>query len=61
MYDSLELDNLNLENYKQDYLNVRCFAMMLYKTTQCYKFYWLEAIVELLPDINEIPHAEIVD
>ena len=61
MYDSLELDNLNLENYKQDYLNVRCFAMMLNKTTQCYKFYWLEAIIELLPDKNEIPYAEIVD
>lgn len=46
MDDSLELDHLNLESYDHDDLYVRCFAMMLNKTTQCYKFYWLEAIVE---------------
>ena len=61
MDDSLKLDHLNLESYEHNDLNVRCFAMMLNKTTQCYKFYWLEAIVELLPDKNEITYAEIVD
>ena len=61
MENHLELEHLNLERYEHDDLKVRCFAMMLNKTTQCYKFYWFEAIIELLPDKNEIPYAEIVN
>ena len=39
---------------------MRCFARMLESPTQSYKFYWLDAILTLLPNKDEMTFEEVV-
>ena len=43
-------------------LDIRSFALMLKDPSYCYKFYWLEAIVNLIAaDVSESTFDEIID
>ena len=43
-------------------LDIRSFALMLKDPSYCYKFYWLEAIVNLISaDVTETTFNEIID
>ncbi len=44
----------------ENQLDMRCFARMLESPTQSYKFYWLEAILTLLPNKDELSFQEII-
>ena len=56
----LELHNLN--SLYANKLDTQKFAQMLDDPSQCYKFYWLEAIMNLLPEHeNEICFDDIVN
>ena len=43
-------------------LDIRSFSLMLKNPTYCYKFYWLEAIVDLISEgVTETTFNEIID
>ena len=43
-------------------LDIRSFALMLKDPSFCYKFYWLEAIVDLISEgVTETTFDEIID
>lgn len=54
------LDRIILNPVYQNTLDMRKFEQMLQSPTQSYKFYWLEAIVTLLPENDEFTFDEIV-
>ena len=39
--------------YTPEHLNIKQFSSMLDNPSQCYKFYWLEAILQLMKDTGE--------
>lgn len=54
------LGRIYLEPIYENQLDMQCFARMLESPTQSYKFYWLEAILTLLPEKNEMTFEEII-
>lgn len=56
----MELDQLRVEPLYKNMLDMHCFARMLESPTQSYKFYWLEAILTLLPYKDEMTFEEII-
>lgn len=56
----MELENLQLDPLYANHLNIKSFARMLESPTQSYKFYWLEAILTLLPEKDEMTFKEII-
>lgn len=50
-------------SYAPENLNVRKFSQVLGSPSQCYKFYWLEAILQLMRDTGErsFRYEEIID
>ena len=56
----MEIEQLQINPLYKNQLDMQCFARMLDSPTQSYKYYWLEAILTLLPNKNEISFEEIV-
>lgn len=56
----MELENLQIDPLYANHLNIKSFARMLESPTQSYKFYWLEAILTLLPNMEEMTFKEII-
>ena len=54
--------NLEIDASYYNLLDIRSFAMMLKDPSYCYKFYWLEAIVNLISEgVTETTFNEIID
>ena len=54
--------HLEIESAYYNKLDIRNFMLMLKDPSYCYKFYWLEAIVNLISeDITETTFNEIID
>ena len=53
--------NIELETAYVNKLDMKSFEGMLASTSQCYKFYWLEAIMNLLKEKDVMTFAEIID
>jgi hypothetical protein len=51
------INRLDIQNVP-DELNVRKFSQVLDSPSQCYKFYWLEAILQLLKETGDREVAE---
>ena len=56
----MEIEQLRIDKIYENRLDMKSFARMLESPTQCYKFYWLEAILTLLPNHDEISFEEII-
>lgn len=56
----MEIEQLRIDKIYENKLDMKSFARMLESPTQCYKFYWLEAILTLLPNNDEISFEEII-
>lgn len=56
----MEIEQIQLNPLYENQLDMRCFARMLESPTQSYKFYWLEAILTLLPNKDEMTFEEVV-
>jgi hypothetical protein len=53
---------LNIENEYYNTLDVEAFSLMMKNPSYCYKFYWLEAIVQLISeDVRETTFNDIID
>lgn len=52
-----------LVSYEPEKLNIKAFARMLDSTSQCYKYYWLEAILQLMKETGNTAFRfeEIID
>ncbi len=48
------IEGLQIGSLYENKLNIQRFARMLESPTQSYKFYWLEAILTLLPENDEL-------
>lgn len=55
-----EIEQLRVNPLYENKLDMHGFARMLESPTQSYKFYWLEAILTLLPEKDEMTFEEIV-
>ena len=54
--------NLEIDASYYNLLDIRSFALMLKDPSYCYKFYWLEAIVNLISEgVTETTFNEIID
>lgn len=54
--------NLNIDSYYYNKLDIEGFSLMMKDPTCCYKFYWLEAIVQLIcEDKIEASYDEIIN
>ena len=54
--------DLNIDASYYNTLDIRSFLLMLKDPSYCYKFYWLEAIVNLISeDVSETTFDEIID
>lgn len=53
--------NLYYDDRYAGELNFTCFGQMLDSPTQCYKFYWLEAIMNLMVKKDCLMFDEIFD
>ena len=53
--------NLNYDDRYAGELNYLCFGQMLDSPTQCYKFYWLEAIMNLMVKKDCLLFDEVFD
>ena len=56
----MEIEQLSINPIYDNKLDMKSFARMLESPTQCYKFYWLEAILTLLPDYDEMSFLNII-
>ena len=56
----MEIEQLRVDPLYENQLDMRCFARMLESPTQSYKFYWLEAILTLLPHKDEMSFEEVI-
>ncbi len=57
----MEIEQLRINDpLYENQLDMQCFARMLESPTQSYKFYWLEAILTLLPNKEEMSFQEII-
>ncbi len=53
---------LNIDNKYYNGLDVEAFSLMMKNPSFCYKFYWLEAIVNLISeDVTETTFNDIID
>lgn len=53
---------LNIDDKYHNMLDIECFSQMMKDPSYCYKFYWLEAIVNLISQgIRETTFDEIID
>lgn len=53
---------LTIDTNYYNKLDIQGFSKMMKDPSYCYKFYWLEAIVQLiLEDRTEAPYDEIID
>ena len=50
----MEIEQIKVNSLYENQLDMRCFARMLESPTQSYKFYWLDAILTLLPNKDEM-------
>ena len=55
-----EIEQLRVNPLYENKLDMHSFARMLESPTQSYKFYWLEAILTLLSEKDEMTFEEIV-
>ena len=54
--------HLEIDSAYYNKLDIRSFMLMLKDPSYCYKFYWLEAIVDLISeDVTETTFNEIID
>ena len=54
--------SLNIEKQYYNKLDIEGFSQMMKNPTYCYKFYWLEAIVNLISEgVQETTFEEIID
>lgn len=56
----MDIKHLEIDPLYQNKLNMQRFARMLDSPTQSYKFYWLEAVLTLLPNKDEMSFREVV-
>lgn len=56
----MEIEHINIDPLYENQLDMRSFAQMLESPTQSYKFYWMEAILTLLPSKDEMTFEEII-
>ena len=56
----MEIEQIKVNSLYENQLDMRCFARMLESPTQSYKFYWLGAILRLLPNKDEMTFEEVV-
>lgn len=56
----MEIEQLLIPPLYENQLDMQSFARMLESPTQSYKFYWLEAIVTLLPEKDEMSFEEVI-
>lgn len=56
----MEIEQIKVNSLYENQLDMRCFARMLESPTQSYKFYWLDAILTLLPNKDEMTFEEVV-
>lgn len=56
----MEIEHLRIDPLYENRLDMHSFACMLDSTTQSYKFYWLEAILTLLVQKDEMSFEEII-
>ena len=56
----MELKNIKVDSFYANQLDMQSFARMLESPSQSYKFYWLEAILTLLPQKDEMTFEEII-
>ncbi len=56
----MEIDHLKIDPLYANKLDIQRFARMLESPTQSYKFYWLEAILTLLPHSDEITFRDVI-
>ena len=55
-------ESLGIDSAYYNGLDIRSFMLMLKDPSYCYKFYWLEAIVNLIAeDVAETTFNEIID
>ena len=56
------LTQLHIDTNYYNALDIRSFALMLKDPSYCYKFYWLEAIVDLISEgVTETTFDAIID
>ena len=54
--------HLNIDGKYYNNLDIDAFSLMMKNPSYCYKFYWLEAIVQLISeDVKETSFNEIID
>lgn len=59
---SKSLNQLNIDNEYYNNLDIESFSQMMKDPAFCYKFYWLEAIVNLISeDVRETTFNDIID
>ena len=56
----MKVEELQIKSIYENNLDMKAFASMLESPTQCYKFYWLEAILTLMPGKDELTFEEII-
>ena len=56
----MKVEELQIKSIYENNLDMKAFARMLESPTQCYKFYWLEAILTLMPEKDELTFEEII-
>ncbi|MGI6737630.1 MAG: HNH endonuclease domain-containing protein [Anaerovoracaceae bacterium] len=57
----MDLERIQVDPLYENYLDMESFANMLQSPSQSYKFYWLEAILTLLPERDTLSFREIID
>lgn len=59
-FDNQSILNINKEYYNN--LDIEGFSLMMKDPSYCYKFYWLEAIVQLISqDVKSTTFNDIID
>ncbi len=56
----MEIEQLKVDPIYRNKLDMWSFARMLESPTQCYKFYWLESILTLINQKDELRFEEII-
>ncbi|MBQ3797598.1 MAG: HNH endonuclease, partial [Butyrivibrio sp.] len=62
-FDSKKIEyGLRIEGDYYNHLDIEGFSLMMKNPSYCYKFYWLEAIVNLISeDVTETTFDEIIN
>lgn len=56
----MDVSEIKIDEFYKNKLNMDYFTEMLDNPSQCYKFYWFEAIVSLLPENDVLTFREII-